>query len=234
MNRIEIQEQVFDKLPQYCLGIILIDDVDNSEPKPEISRRLEQEIRNFAEKHASADLRELPAIKAYRSAFQLLNINPNKYPCSIEALAKRVQKNGSLPSINPIVDIGNAFSLKYLLPMGAHDITGVKNPMKIRFSTIHDHFLGIGENDPEKLAAGELIYVSGHTVRTRRWLWRQSEEGKITKKSRQIFFPIDGFADVNMEDLLRAREELAETLTQVFGCRLQTGLLDREHPVFEF
>lgn len=234
MNRIEIQEQVFDKLPQYCLGIILIDDVDNSGPKPEISRRLEQEIRNFAEKHASADLRELPAIKAYRSAFQLLGINPNKYPCSIEALAKRVQKNGSLPSINPIVDIGNAFSLKYLLPMGAHDITGVKNPMKIRFSTIHDHFLGIGENDPEKLEAGELIYVSGHTVRTRRWLWRQSEEGKITEKSRQIFFPIDGFADVNMADLLRAREELAETLTQVFGCRLQTGLLDREHPVFEF
>ncbi|MDO4721144.1 MAG: phenylalanine--tRNA ligase beta subunit-related protein [Peptostreptococcaceae bacterium] len=234
MNRIEIQEQVFDKLPQYCLGIILIDDVDNSGSKPEISRRLKQEIRHFAEKYASVDLRELPAIKAYRTAFQLLGINPNKYPCSVEALAKRVQKNGSLPSINPIVDVGNAFSLKYLLPMGAHDITGVKNPMKIRFSTIHDHFLGIGENDPEKLEAGELIYVSGHTVRTRRWLWRQSEEGKITEKSRQIFFPIDGFADVNLKDVLEAQKEMELTLRSVFRRQVQTAFLSKKNPFFEF
>ncbi|WP_334295952.1 phenylalanine--tRNA ligase beta subunit-related protein, partial [Clostridioides difficile] len=34
----------------------------------------------------------------------------------------RVAKNKKLPHINPIVDLGNSISLKYLLPMGAHDM----------------------------------------------------------------------------------------------------------------
>ncbi|WP_418889350.1 phenylalanine--tRNA ligase beta subunit-related protein [Porcincola intestinalis] len=47
-----------------------------------------------------------------------MNINPNKYFCSIEALFTRIAKGKGVPHINPVVDLGNAISLKYTLPMG--------------------------------------------------------------------------------------------------------------------
>lgn len=34
---------------------------------------------------------------------------------------------------------------------------------------------------------GELIYSVGDMVKTRRWIWRQGEEGKITNSSKIYF-----------------------------------------------
>lgn len=117
--------------------------------------------------------------------------------CSIEALGKRVQKGHALPEINSIVDLGNAFSLKYVLPMGAHDIGKLDGDLEVRFSVEEDTFLPLGETEAEKPGAGELVYVSSHTVKTRRWIWRQSDDGKITEDTKDVFFPIDGFLGKN-------------------------------------
>ena len=78
------------------------------------------------------------------------------------------------------------------------------------------------------------MYVSDHTVKTRRWIWRQSEDGKITEKTNHVFFPIDGFKDVNGEAAKEARDELAAFLRQEFSCEVWTGWMDREHPSFDF
>ena len=80
------------------------------------------------------------------------------------------------------------------------------------------------------MPAGELVYVSGHTVKTRRWLWRQSDDGKITEETATVFFPIDGFSSVNGDTVLQARDELAETLKSVFGCNVRTAFIDQQNP----
>lgn len=38
----------------------------------------------------------------------------------------------------------------------------------------------------------------------------QSEIGKITEETNDVFVPIDGFGDYNIELVLKAAEELAE------------------------
>ena len=163
-----------------------------------------------------------------------LGMNPNKFMCSIESLMKRVQKSGALPHINTVVDLGNAFSLTYQLPMGAHDVDKLEGDIQIRFSTPEDHFLPMGEEGMETMPAGELVYVSGHTVKTRRWIWRQSEDGKITGDTSHVFFPIDGFRNVNGADVLTARDALARLLEQDFGCQVVTGYVDSGNNVFDF
>ena len=87
----------------------------------------------------------------------------------------------------------------------------------------------MGETQTEAMPAGELVYVSGHTVKTRRWLWRQSEDGKITEETGTVFFPIDGFSSLNHDAVLQARDELAKTLQTVFCCLVKTAFIDREH-----
>lgn len=232
MKKIIIDKKVFEELPEYCLGIVVAKGIDNKTFSGKIEQMLDEEIKKFADENQSVNIREIPNIKAYRDAFSVLGINPNKYMCSIEALAKRVQKNMNFPHINSIVDLGNAFSLKYLLPMGAHDIDKMESDIEIRFSTKHDHFLGFGEDQSETMPEGELVYVSGHTVKTRRWIWRQSEDGKITEDTNYVFFPIDGFENVNYEQVIKARDELASFLQQEFDCEVITGYANIEANVF--
>ena len=110
---------------------------------------------------------------------------------SIEAMAKRASKGNMLPSINPIVDLVNALSLKYILPMGAHDIDFLEGEIAVRFSKEGDIFTPLGEENTEILQSDELVYADINRIRTRRWIWRQSNIGRIDEKSTNILFPID-------------------------------------------
>src|SRR5665648_767688 len=74
-------------------------------------------------------------------------------------MAKRVAKGNILPSINPIVDLGNSLSLKYVLPMGAHDLDALADEIAVRFSVKGDLFTPLGTEDIEILEKGELVYA---------------------------------------------------------------------------
>ena len=49
-----------------------------------------------------------------------------------------------------------------------------------------------------------------------------------------MFFPIDGFADHNLNQVIAARDELATLLVQIFGCEVKVGWLDKAAPEMEF
>ena len=234
MKKFTVDPAVFAKLPDYCLGVVVVEGFDNAAPSPAIDAMLDQSAADFAARHAGDNVRELPGVKACREAFQALGMNPNKFMVSIEALAKRVQKNGALPHINPLVDLGNALSLRHEVPMGAHDIDKMEScGIAVRFAGEGDTFLPMGEEAVEVMPEGELCYVSGHTVKTRRWMWRQSEDGKITAETSHVFFPIDGFSSVNLDSVLAAREELAAFLRDELGLTVKLGFIDRDHPEME-
>lgn len=55
---------------------------------------------------------------------------------------------------------------------------------------------------------------------------------KITEETGDVFFPVDGFEDLNRERVLQARDELAATLQEEFGCKVGVGYVDRTENVF--
>lgn len=228
-----VDEKVFSLLPTVCFGVVAAYGIDNHVADTRAAELLQQSIAQVEAKFATARAKESAEIAPYRNAFQALGLNPNKFPSSIEALASRIEKKKGFPTINPAVDLGNAMSLKYLLPMGAHDIDAAIGDIQVRFSRQGDLFTPFGETAAEILAADELIYSAGDRVKTRRWIWRQSEEGKVTEASRNVFFPIDGFTDCNIDRVRAAQAELAEWLEKIFGARVQLGLLDSSNTVME-
>ena len=234
MKRFIVDKAVFEKLPDYCVGVVAALGLDNREHNEALEKLLDEAAAGFAAANKNTNIRELTGVKACREAFHTLGINPNKFLCSIESLMKRVQKSGALPHINTVVDLGNAFSLNYGLPMGAHDVDKMEGDMEIRFSTAADHFQPMGETETENMPEGELVYVSGNTGKTRRWVWRQSEDGKIGPDTCNMFFPIDGFKGVNEETVIKVRDELARLLKEDFGCEVFTGFVDKDNNGFEF
>lgn len=228
-----VEKEIFEKLPDACFGVVMAKGIDKAKAYPEIDRLLDESILAASQHFDGKKVKEEADILPYREAFRSLNINPNKYLCSIEALFTRIAKGKGIPHINPAVDLGNALSLKYTLPMGAHDLGGENESIRIRLAEPGDTFLPFGGETEESPDIGEIVYAVGSKVRTRRWTWRQSEHGKITAASTDIFFPIDGFSTFNRNRVIAARDELEARLKQIFHCETVVGFVDESHPEAE-
>ena len=250
----EVSRDIFNALPDAVFGVVAVTGIDNTREVPAIAAMLEKNAEECREYYAQSGtkVKEDPTIVPYREAFRALGINPSRYSCSIEALMDRIAKGKGMPSINPAVDLGNAVSLKYKLPIGAHDIysfvredgsgRGTEDAgLVVRLATAEDTFVPFGceEGEYDNPEIGEAIYASGHEVRTRRWTWRQSEKGKMTEKTTGVLYPIDGFGSVNRDSVEKALKEFTELLANYFArsgksLSVATGIVDKDNPRFEF
>lgn len=228
-----VDKYVFNKLDNLCFGVVVAKGIDNSKDNIEINELLKNIIELDERKFEGKKVKELEEIIYYRDAFKSLDINPNKFMASNEAMLTRVAKKKGLPNINPIVNLGNAISLKYLVPLGAHDIDTVGGDIYVKFSKKGYSFTPFGSEEKEYLEDDELIYFAGDRVRTRRWIWRQIEHGKVVSESKNIFFPIDGFTDKNYDEVISARDELAKLLEEKLNCEVKVGFIDKNNIEFE-
>ncbi len=224
-----VETKVFEILPDVCFGVVVARNLDNSGSNKEVWTFLEKAIAATRIKFQSVRPKEHPDLQPYREAFRKMGINPNKFPCSVEALTTRIIKGGGLPDINPAVNLVNAYSLRYSLPMGAHDLDKAENDLEVRFSRSGDLFIPFGETEPEMLEEEEMVYTSGNKIRTRKWIWRQSDQGKVSAESKNIFFPIDGFAGCNHEAVVAARDGLAADLERIMSADITKFYLDKNN-----
>lgn len=232
--KFEITNNIFAKLPNMYVGVVVADQVDNSQEYPEIADLLDQSMQDAKDRFKDVNVKQDPQIVPYREAFRQIGVNPNRYLCSVEALFKRLSKGKDLPNINPLVDLNNAISMKYTLPMGTHTLDGVTTDIKMRLAESGDTFEDLGGDKVEAPDEGEVVYAVDHEVRTRRWTWRQSKFGMITPDTKTVFFPIDGFTDFNQERVDQAAAELEAKLQEIFHCQTVRGFVDQEHSSFEW
>lgn len=156
-----VDQAIFEKLPAACFGVVVAKGIDNRSPCPEAARLLDEGIALAERRFEGQKVKDDPAILPYRDAFRALGMNPNKYLCSVEALFTRIAKGKGMPHINPAVDLGNAVSLKYTLPIGAHDLCGAESNVCVRLSQPGDTFLPFGGTELETPDPGEVVYAVG-------------------------------------------------------------------------
>ncbi len=228
-----VSKEFFEKVDNAVFGIIIAKGVDNHKKHEFINELLNESIKECQKYYEGKVIKESVPITYYRDAFRKLDINPNKYMCSIEALVTRTVKKGEMPNINTLVDLGNALSLKYNIPLGIHDIDKFSGNIEIREAKGTEDFIPFGGEGVEHPDKGEIIYVSGNDVKTRRWTWRQGENSKITENTTNIFIPLDAFIE-NKEDMLKLQEEFVEILKNKLNADVKIGLVDKSNNEYEF
>jgi DNA/RNA-binding domain of Phe-tRNA-synthetase-like protein len=156
-------------------------------------------------------------LEAWRGAFRAFGANPKKTPCSVEALWKRVEKNGSLPSIDPVVDLYNALSIRFGACFGGEDVdryAGVPRLVVARgdepFDTVRDGAPVIEHPD-----AGEVVWRDDQGVTCRRWNWRQCKRTALDQDSRNLWFIVDRLPPMPTAELMRAGEEFVSGLARI-------------------
>lgn len=231
--KFEVSKYFFDKVEDAVFGVVVVKNFNNKVSYDYINNMFNESLKTSKEKFLNVKIKEEDWIQPYREAFRKLNINPNKYMCSIEALITRISKGNDIPNINSIVDLGNALSLKYELPIVVHDMDNfIDGDIQIRESDGNDNFVPFGSDETEHPDAGEIIYASGNEVKTRRWTWRQGEKSKVREESKDFFIPIDGFTS-NKDKILELQEELVKYLKDDLKLEVYSEIVDKDNRIFE-
>ena len=232
--RFSIQKELFDILPDLTIGMVAAMDVDNTRPSGEIETLLSQAIEEMKRNFIVDKAQEHPRIKPWRTAFSKLSISGSKFPSSIESMARRILKGDPFPKINPLVDLYNSVSLRFLVPMGGHGLDTIQGNIHLQFAEGWEPFTPMGGGETAVVPKGELVYRDDREVLTRNWVWRQCEKDKATEKTKNIFIPIDVLGEVGRERADETILELSQLIPRYLGGTLFSAILTIDKPSIEF
>jgi len=232
--RYTVDASIFDLHPNVKFGILIGRNIKNSETTAKDEERLRNAEERMREAFQASQVRELPNVSLYRDIMTKAGINPNKFPPSVEAMFKRILKGGSLPVINALVDLCNAVSIEQVISLGAHDLKDIHEDLAVRFSKNGDLFLPFGAEEYETVEEGELVFTSGNKVQTRKWVWRQSELGKTTTDSKDIFFQLVGFDDGQEGSLNKAMDDIENLVVERFQGTCAKYIVDVNNTHIDF
>lgn len=153
-------------------------------------------------------------LTSWQEAYRAFGAKPQRTPCSAEALRKR---GASLPSINAVVDLYNAISIAYSVPVGGEDIDAYAGLPFLTLAKGDEPFETTKGGAPatEHPEPGEVIWRDDKGVTCRRWNWRQGPRTRITEATRNMWFVIERLEPMPIELLIKAGDELAEGLKRL-------------------
>lgn len=229
-----IDKNVFDLNPNIKFGILVGHNIQNTETMKNDEERLRRAELKMRNETKPEQLRELHNVALYREVMIKSGINPNKYPPSVEAMFKRIIKGGELPVINALVDLCNAVSVENGISLGGHDLNDIHEDLEVRYSRKGDIFLPFGAEGYEEVPEGELVFASGNVVQTLKWVWRQSELGKLTLNSHDVFFQLVGFEYEEGSTLYNSMNEIEFLIKNRFQGVCTKYIVDVNNQFIEF
>lgn len=188
-----ISNGIRTKFPDLRVGIVIAGNVFNSKYKDGLKEYSTKIFKEFAHKFSSVKgLSEVKNILAWQNIYRSFGVNPGKKCPTAEALLSRVIKTGFVPCINPAVDSYLVAETLHNLPIGGYDLNKIDGDIVLRFSPGGESFLGIGSQDAEDTAPGEVIYSDNSRILTRRWNYRDCEYSKIDNATTSLALFVEG------------------------------------------
>jgi DNA/RNA-binding domain of Phe-tRNA-synthetase-like protein len=207
--------EIFQKYPDYNPVIFYLTDFDSSLIGDQFSQLLSQvqaDLKLTAADHINTNSQ----ITAWKECYKSFGSNPKKFNNSCEALLSRIAKGGTIPSINPIVDLYNYISLKYLLPIGGEDWDMLESDLTLKVANGSEIFdtRRQGEEIKENPDEGEIVWTDIKGVTCRKWNWRQCTRTQIVESTKNIYFVIDYIGQDN-SIAIQAKDELISHLKNI-------------------
>lgn len=224
-----ISREIFDKFPGYIRGVVLAFDVHNRPSPGELIQKLREVEASVRQQTTIENIAEHPRIKSWREAYKAFGAKPSEFRSSVEAMARRALRNDSLPSINALVDIGNIVSLQHLVPVGGHSMDGLTQDISLRFATGQEDFVPFGSTEIEHPLLGEVIFVEGNTVLTRRWTWRQANHTLTLPETHSLEINIDRLPPVELEEVHAIANQVMGLVSESCGGTMRYEILSASH-----
>jgi DNA/RNA-binding domain of Phe-tRNA-synthetase-like protein len=175
---------------------------------------------------------ELPEIQAWRRAFSRMGLKPTQYRCASESLLRRLKKEGSMPRIHPLIDVCNAISVAFAIPIAVFDTARVSGPLEVRHAGGGERYQAFS-GDVENPEAGEVCFVDAEgNAHARRWTHRQSGLSAVRDATTGVLLVAEAMHAGGGEDVPRLVDALFGVLREVWNAQPVSALLTAESPRF--
>ncbi|MCP2637700.1 phenylalanine--tRNA ligase beta subunit-related protein [Microbacterium sp. HD4P20] len=203
--------ELLGEFPQLAVTTLTIDGVsDTADVAATAAPFLARAAGRLAERPES----EFPEIAAWRRAFSKMGLKPTQYRCASEALLRRYKKEGELPSIHPLVDLCNAVSLAYAIPIAVFDLEQVAGDLTVTHATGTESYLSFG-GEIESPEPGEVIFRDdAGNAHARRWTNRQSALSAIRPGTSRVLIVGEALHATATVDVSALGADLAAALRQ--------------------
>ena len=158
-----------------------------------------------------------PITQGYADLLKSVGRSIKKYPPTVPAFIRNIQRRGSMPHINSVIDIYNVESLHSLLAIGGHDLDKIDGQLTFTVAKEAGVFLPISSTE-KQVAETDYVYRDPKGIIA--WLGvRDGENYKFDDGTKNAIFIIQGNAntavEMRVEALKRIQSDLAECMPRL-------------------
>ncbi|MFI7135354.1 B3/4 domain-containing protein [Nonomuraea sp. NPDC050153] len=187
-----------------------------------------------AKRLATGSEGELPEIQAWRRAFSKMGLKPTQYRCASESLLRRFRKEGALPRLHPLIDLCNAVSIAYAIPVAVFDVSKISQCVEVRYAAGDETYLTFS-GETEHPPPGEVIFADAEgRAHARRWTNRQSGHSAVRDTTADVLIVVEALHDTAGKDIASLMATLSGELTAVWSVTPESTVLGPSAPRFEF
>lgn len=178
---------------------------------------------------AASAIAELPEIQAWRRTFAAMGLKPTQYRCASEALLRRFSKEGALPRIHPVIDLCNALSLAFAIPIGVFDAARITGGVTVRHANGDEPYLTFG-GDTEHPQPDEVIFVDDvGRAHARRWTNRQSGWSAVRDDTTAVLVVAEAVHETAAADIARLTATITARLSSCWPTATVTAATLHQH-----
>jgi DNA/RNA-binding domain of Phe-tRNA-synthetase-like protein len=226
---------ILERFPGVVGGVVLVEGACGTASPSLLRETYLEEQRVVLARLGDATLASIPSLAAWRRAFSAFGVEPTRYRSAAEALLRRLTKQGSIPSLGTLVDIGNLVSIRYALPVAVFDLRDATGGTTVRFADGSERFTDLGSDTEQHPDPGEVVFVDdAGLVSARRWCWRQSAQSAACESTASVLISVEGHHEGALGDVTSAVADLEALLAEHQpAATVRSAILSTVAPAFD-
>jgi DNA/RNA-binding domain of Phe-tRNA-synthetase-like protein len=223
--------EIWENFPQLVPELMVVDGIHQD---VDVEKYLEPRFEQARERLSGMPESKMPEIAAWRRAYSQMGFKPSKYRSAAEALLRRFKRENDMPRLHPLVDICNAVSLSFALPVAVFDLERVEEYMDVCYAKGTEEYLSFS-GEIESPAPGEVIFLDGaNQVHARRWTFRQSRASTIQPETTRVLILSEGLHETADQDVGAVMDALSEIISALWSSPKCRTTLTKETPKADF
>ncbi|MEU8298627.1 phenylalanine--tRNA ligase beta subunit-related protein [Micromonospora sp. NPDC048909] len=216
--------------PHLVAGVVAVTGIT---PHVDVSARVEEFTARARARLATGPEGGFPEIQAWRRAFAAMGLKPTQYRCAAEALLRRLRLDGTLPRLHPLVDLCNAISVGYGIPVAVLDTDRIAGDLTVRPARGDEEYVTFA-GGTERPEPGEVIFAdAAGRAHARRWTNRQSGLSAVRAETASVLIVTEALHATAAADIAHLLDELLAELAGTWSVPTGHAVLTGPAPAYD-
>jgi len=222
---------IWREFPQLVPGLLVVEGVH---PQLDTEAYIQTWYQRAREHLGQGPESHMPQIIAWRRAYSRMGLKPTKYRSAAEALLRRFKRENDLPRLHPLVDLCNAASIAFALPVAVFDLDRIEEYLEVCHAKGTEQYMAFS-GEIETPSPGEVIFRdSANQVHARRWTFRQSRLSTVRPETGRVLIVSEGLHETASKDVRELIEMLSKEIAALGASPRCQVILSAEKPRFDF